>query len=122
MFMNIGIPNCVPEYYRSQFEDEAHEAEKEMERHEWYKKNEEYRKQKEKDGFVVIQFAPDECDHCEYKEDAMPTDEWDDIPTIICNNCKWKDCPVLRKDVKEKQPDTDEDEVLSWFDGKENLI
>lgn len=114
-----GIPYCVPEYFREQQERFDRECELELERNEWYKKNKAYQDQKEKNGFVVLQFPPDECDHCNYKEDAMPTSEYDDFPTIICNNCNWKECKALRINMKEKYPTVEVDEVLSWLDGKE---
>lgn len=112
-----GIPNCVPEYYRSMFEDEAHEAELEMERLNWYEKNKAYREQKRKEGCAEINCYPDECRDCRHGEEANPDSEYDDMPTMICSN--WKVCPVFKKHVEEHWPDTPLEEVYSWFDYKE---
>ena len=70
--MNCSIPNCVPEYNRSRFEDEAHEAEKEWERLTWYEKNKAYRRQKYIEGCNELQFYPPECEKCPHGEEAMP--------------------------------------------------
>ena len=106
------IPNCVPEYYRSMFEDQAHEAEIETERNEWYRKNKEYRKQKYIDGCDEIRFYPDECCKCQYGEEALSDSEYDDFPTMICSN--WRNCPVFRKHAKEQFPDVSWEEYCGW--------
>ncbi len=107
-----GIPNCVPEYYRSLQDDYDHECEIEMERNEWYRKNKEYRKEKYIDGCDEIRFYPDECRKCPYGEEAKPDSESDDMPTMICNN--WRKCPVYRNDVKEHFPNVPFEEYISW--------
>lgn len=107
----MNIPNCVPEFYRSMWEDEAHEAELEMERQNYYERNKAYRRQKYIDGCDEIQFYPDECVGCSHGEEANPDSEWDDIPTIICNN--WKTCPVYRKDFEEHSNEN-WNEHLEW--------
>ena len=112
-----GIPNCVPEYYRSKWEDEAHEAELEMERQSWYEKNKAYRLQKRKDGCAEIDCYPDECHGCKHGEEANPYSEYDDMPTMICSN--WKACHVFKKYVEEHWSDTPIEEVYSWFEYKE---
>ena len=112
-----GIPNCVPEYYRSMLEDEAHEAELEMERLNWYEKNKAYREQKRKKGCAEIDCYPDECRGCKYGEEANPDSEYDDMPTMICSN--WKVCPVFKQYVREHWPNTSIEEVYSWF-GNDN--
>ena len=109
-----GIPNCVPEYYRSKWEDECHEAEKELERQTWYEKNKEYQDKRYREGCWLISFYPDECEKCEHGEEGMPTAEWDDIPTKICSN--WRNCSVFKTYVKEHWPDTPYKEVCSWHD------
>ena len=42
---DVGIPNCVPEYFREQFEKEEHEAQLRWERMEHYKANQKKRKE-----------------------------------------------------------------------------
>lgn len=107
-----GIPNCVPEYYRSLQDDYDHECELEMNRQEWYKKNKEYRRQKYIEGCNELRFYPCECEKCVYGEEAMPDSEWDDMPTMICSN--WKNCPVYRKDSEEAFPDVPWEEYIHW--------
>ena len=107
-----NIPNCVPEYYRSMWEDECHEAEKELERQTYYERNKEYRRQKYIDGCNELRFFPDECCKCQYGEEAKPDSEMDDMPTMICSN--WKNCPVYRKDTEESFPNVPFEEYISW--------
>lgn len=109
-----GIPNCVPEFYRSMWEDEAHEAEKELERQNWYEKNKAYQDKRYHEGCWLVSFYPDECENCEHGEEGMPTAEWDDVPTKICDN--WRNCPVFKKYVEEHWPNVPYEEVCSWHD------
>ena len=107
-----GIPNCVPEWFRSLQDDYNHEWELEMNRQEWYKANKKYRAQRYIDGCDEIRFYPDECRECPYGEEANPDSEYDDIPTMICNN--WENCPVYRNDVKEHFPNDSWEEYCGW--------
>lgn len=109
-----NIPNCVPEYYRSQWDDECHEAEKELERQNWYEENKAYQDKRYKEGCWLITCYPDECGKCKYGEEAMPTAEWDDMPTVICSN--WRKCPVFRRYVEEHWPTTPYEEVCGWHE------
>lgn len=109
-----SIPNCVPEYYRSQWDDECHEAEIELERQNWYEKNKAYQDKRYKEGCWLISCYPDECGKCKHCEEAMPTAEWDDMPTVICSN--WRNCPVFRKYVEEHWPTTPYEEVCGWHE------
>lgn len=112
MFEKTGIPNCVPEYFRSRFEDEAHEYELEMERNEWYEKNRMYRRQKMIEGCNELDFYPDECGKCPCGEEASPDSEYDDIPVMICSN--WKSCPVFRREMDERFPENKAGSADSW--------
>ena len=107
-----GIPNCVPEYYRSLQDDYDHEWELKMKRNEWYKKNKEYRRQKYLDGCNEIRFYPCECESCPYGEEALPDSEMDDMPTIICS--KWKTCRVFIEDAKEAFQNVPFEEYIQW--------
>ena len=109
-----NIPNCVPEYYRSMWEDECHKAEKELEKQTYYERNKEYRKQKYIDGCNELRFYPDECCKCQYGEEAKPDSEMDDMPTMICSN--WKNCPVFRKNTEESFPNVSFEELISWHE------
>ena len=115
MFGN-GIPNCVPEYYRSMFEDETHEYELEMKRYERHGKNREYRRRKKLEGCAELSFYPEECVKCPCGEDAPAQSDSDDIPTMICSN--WKSCPVFRREMDSAFPDNragSEDSWVSWL-------
>lgn len=109
---NFTIPNCVPEYNRSMWEDEAHEFEKEMELLEWYKKNKEYQERKYEEGCWLIDFYPDECAKCKHGEEGSPCSKDDDIPTMICD--AWRECPVFKEYVKRCWSDLSFEEVCSW--------
>lgn len=54
---DVGIPNCVPEYFREQFEKEEHEAQLRWERMEHYKANQKKRKEAYEAGFPVLDFG-----------------------------------------------------------------
>jgi len=108
-----GIPNCVPEYFREQQERYDRECELEMQAHEYYESNKEYRKQKQKDGCAEIDFYPVECETCGYGEEAPPNSKYDDFPTKICSN--WKECQIFRKHMTERYDATWE-EIKSWFE------
>ena len=107
-----GIPNCVPEYYRSLQDDYDHECEMEMERQNWYEKNKEYRRQKYIDGCNEISFYPCECEKCQYGEHALPDSEYDDVPTMICNN--WRNCKIWEREAKAAFPDVPIEEYIQW--------
>lgn len=110
--MMNGIPNCVPEYYRSLQDDYDYEFQKEMERRSWYDENKLYRRQKYIDGCNELRFPPCECKKCEFGEEAKPDSEWDDMETIICSN--WMNCPVYRRETKEAFPDVPFEEYIQW--------
>ena len=110
----MNIPNCVPEYYRSMFEDEAHESYLEMQRQERYKANAKYINNKIIEGWDEITFYPIECEGCSYGEDKPITSELDDIPSKLCSN--WKTCPVFKENVREAFPDITFDEYIGWHD------
>ena len=109
-----GIPNCVPEYYRSMQDDYDHEWQKEMERLSWYKKNKLYRRQRYIEGCDELPFYPDTCLNCNYGKIAPPDSEMDDIPTMICSN--WKGCSVFINAVKESFPDVPFEEYCKWHE------
>ena len=110
----MNIPNCVPEYYRSMWEDEAHEAELEMQRQDYYERNKAYRLQKYSEGCTELSFYPDECRDCKCGEEAGPDAEYDDIPVMICSN--WRTCPVYKREMKASYSTTPFEEVCKWND------
>ena len=107
------IPNCVPDYYLERFEREEHEWELMEERMDWYRKAEEYRESKRKEGCAIFAFPPDECYSCEHGEEAPPTSSEDDIPGMICPN--WRTCKVFRQKMETSFPDTKWSEIVTWF-------
>lgn len=88
---DVGLPNCVPEYFREQFEREAHEAELRWERTEHYKKNRQKRQQAYKAGLPILDYGGyDTCQNCTDADHDTQISDDDDINCIICHN---PDCP-----------------------------
>ncbi len=89
------IPNCVPEYFREQFEKEEHEAQLYWERMEHYKANQKKRKEAYEAGFPVLNFGGyDACLHCKDADHDTQTSFDDDFDSVICHN---PDCPEHKK-------------------------
>lgn len=109
-----GIPNCVPEYFRSQQDDYEHECELEMERQKRYRRNREFIRQRQIDGCAEIRFYPDECEHCQHGEDTPMTSEYDDIPSKLCSN--WGKCEIFRRELMEAFPNT------SWEEARRDIL
>lgn len=114
--MYDGIPNCVPEYFRSMFDDQAREYELEMKRRDYYEGNKAHRMEKRKEGCAELAFYPEECIKCPCGEEAGPESENDDWPVMICGN--WKNCGVFRREMDEKFPEHkagSEDSWVNWL-------
>lgn len=98
-FSNDGIPNCVPEYFREQFEREKHEAELRWEQQKHYNANKKKMDKANEAGLPVLYYGGyDSCQHCEDADHDTQTSEVDDIGYIICHN---PDCPEHNKHEKE---------------------
>ena len=108
-----GIPNCVPEYFRSLQDDYDHEWAMAMERNEYYKQNREYRERRMREGCAELDFYPSDCESCPHGEEAPARGEDDDFPTMICSN--WESCPVFRRETESRFPNTTWEEIVSWF-------
>ena len=94
-FPDVGIPNCVSEYFREQFEKEEHEAQCHGERMEHYKANQKKRKEAYEAGFPVLDFGGyDACLHCKDADHDTQTSFEDDFDSIICRN---PNCPEHKK-------------------------
>lgn len=96
MYMfNEPMPDCVPEYYRSQQEDEEHEYELQTRRQEIYQVN----RQKiaaVASGFPVLDYGGYEaCRDCPDADHDTMVDDDDDICRAICRNPA---CPRHRKE------------------------
>ena len=115
MFFNMGIPNCVPEYYRSQQEEYDRECEKQYEFEERCAMERERVKKREEEGCARLDFPPDECRSCSQSDEVgclYPDDDWD---SILCAG--WKTCGIFRKETMEKFPNVPWEEIVSWYDG-----
>ena len=92
---NTRIPNCVPEYFREQFEKEEREAQLESEREEHYEANRKKREEAYKAGCPILDYGGyDACLHCEHADHDTQTSFEDDFDSVICHN---PDCPEHRK-------------------------
>lgn len=86
-FPNIGIPNCVPEYFREQFEREEREAQLNWERMEHYKANQKKLKEAHEAGMPVLDYGGyDACLHCENADHDTQIGFEDDFGCVICHN------------------------------------
>ncbi len=84
---DIGLPNCVPEYFREQFEREAHEAELRWERTEHYNTNRQKIKNSSEAGLPILPYGGyDDCQNCINADHDTQTSDDDDICTVICHN------------------------------------
>lgn len=94
------IPNCVPDYFREQFEKEEHEAQLRWERMEHYKANQKKLKEACEAGYPVLDFGGyDACLHCKDADHDTQISFEDDFDTVICRN---PDCPEHRKHRDDK--------------------
>ena len=84
---DYGIPNCVPEYFREQFEREEHEAELRWQRQEHYNANKEKMKKAYETGLPVLPYCGyDACQNCRDADHDTQTDDDDDFSNVICHN------------------------------------
>ena len=83
-----GIPNCVPEYYRSMWEDEDIKYEKELQREEEYKKNRELLDNAWASGLCILaeMNCASECFDCTNRTHCIQRDYEDDIGLFVCLN------------------------------------
>lgn len=90
-FPDTGIPNCVPEMFREQFEREEREAQLNWERMEHYKANKKKLEESSDAGMPVPDYGGyDACLHCKDADHDTQTDFEDDFNCVICHN---PDCP-----------------------------
>lgn len=89
------IPNCVPEYYRSLWEEEDHQSELREQRRERYRANEEKIKAAVAAGLPILDFGGyDACQKCSYADyDTMTGDE-DDFGCVVCHDPA---CPLHKE-------------------------
>ncbi len=84
-FPDTGIPDCVPEMFREQFERDAREAELEHNRNEHYKANRKKREEAREQGYPILDFGGyDACRHCSYADYDTQISFDDDFDSLIC--------------------------------------
>jgi len=90
-----GIPDCVPEFYRSQREEEERQYELEMRAQEHYSQNKEKLEKAAEEGYPILNYEGyPECIDCKTKDSDTMIFAEDDMGTIICLN---KDCVCHKK-------------------------
>lgn len=84
---NMGIPDCVPEYFREQEEKYERECALEHGRQEHYKANRIKRKEAKEAGYPVLDYGGyDACAGCGYADFDTACFEDDDFCSVICKN------------------------------------
>ena len=95
---NDFIPNCVPEYFREQFEREEHEAELLLERQNHYNANQQKMHEAYKAELPILYYGGyDTCQRCKDADYNTQTSEDDDIGCVICHN---PHCPEHEKHLQ----------------------
>lgn len=85
--MNIPMPNCVPEFYRSQQDDADHAWELREQLRESYRENQKKIEAAMDAGLPVLDFGGyPECWNCPMADHDTQTGEDDDICCVICKN------------------------------------
>lgn len=106
------IPNCVPEFYRSQREEEERQYELETKAQEHYNQNKEKLDKAAEEGYPILNYdGYTECYDCKTKDSDTMIFAEDDIGTIICLN---KHCVCHKKYAtvksEEEQKENEEEE------------
>lgn len=92
---DVGIPNCVPEYFREQQEKYERECELYLQRMERYKANREKMEHAFAAGHPIIPYGGYEaCHDCRDADFDTMTFEEDDMGDVICRN---PGCPEHKK-------------------------
>lgn len=89
------LHNCVPEYFRSIFEQEEHENKLAYERQLHYEANCKKLDEAEKSGHLILEYnGHNACLYCENADYDTQRHELDDSCLVICKN---PDCPEHKK-------------------------
>lgn len=81
------IPDCVPEYYRSMWEEEDHQSELKAQREEGYRANWEKIRAAIAAGLPILDFGGYEaCQGCSYADHDTMRDDEDDFGCVICHD------------------------------------
>lgn len=94
-FANEPIPDCVPEYYREQQEEQDRRYDLAMQRRARYLANQRKLNAAGRSGLPILPFGGyDPCQDCPDADHDTVTDDEDDICRVICQD---PSCPEHRK-------------------------
>ncbi len=94
------IPDCVPEYYRSLWEDEDHQAELRAQREERYQANRDKIRAAVEAGLPILHYGGyGPCQKCSCADYDTMTDDEDDFDSVICHN---PHCPLHKEHESEE--------------------
>lgn len=97
MIFYDSIPDCVPESFRQEEEDRAHEAEIRDSRNRFLEKNRQYTDEVVNKGGTLMCFSyPERCESCPYGEEKLSLTPEDDVPGMLCKNPDSKWCLTYR--------------------------
>lgn len=97
------IPDCVPEYYRSMWEEDAHQYELRAQREEGYAANREKIREAIAAGLPVLDFGGYEaCQGCSYADHDTMRDDEDDFGCVICHDPA---CPLHKEHASGEDAD-----------------
>ena len=97
------IPDCVPEYYRSMWEEDAHQYELWEQRQEGYQANREKIREAIAAGLPVLDYGGYEsCWGCSYADHDTMRDDEDDFECVICHDPA---CPLHREHASGEDAD-----------------
>ena len=94
------IPDCVPEYYRSLWEDEDHQSELRAQREERYQANRDKIRAAVEAGLPILHYGGyGPCQECSCADYDTMTDDEDDFDSVICRNPR---CPLHKEHESEE--------------------
>ena len=86
-YFNEPMPDCVPEYYRAQQEEQEHQYELLMQRQEHYRANQEKISAAVASGLPILPYGGyGSCWKCQSADYDTMTDDDDDMCCVICHD------------------------------------
>ena len=87
MYFDEHMPDCVPEFYRAQREEQERREDRLMQEQEHYQANREKIKAAIASGLPVLNFGGyGHCSRCPHADHDTQTDAEDDFDSVICHN------------------------------------
>lgn len=87
MYFDEHIPDCVPEFYRAQQEEQERREDRLMQEQEHYQANREKIQAAIASGLSVLDYGGyGPCGDCPHADHDTQTDAEDDFDTVICHN------------------------------------